>query len=167
MYVAVVPPPEVIDAIDNLPTRAQRGVRYTKRDRWHVTLKFLGPTNPNEAVAALAELEAAAADVVLGPAVSLLGSRILMIPVAGLEDLAAATAAALADVGEPQPERDFTGHLTLARLKGAPLRDPSTIAVLGAPIEASFHAASLVLFETTIAPEGSTRTRVAEIALSG
>jgi len=165
LYVAVTPPADVIDTIDNLPTKAQRGVRFTKRDRWHVTLKFLGDIEPDDAAAVLWELKAAAVDVALGPKVSLLGSRILMIPAKGLDELAATTAAAFDDVAEPQPDRDFTGHLTLARLKGAPLRDPSSISVFEHPIEAGFRATSLALYGTELTPEGSVRTLIAEIAL--
>ncbi len=166
MYVAVVPPPEVIELIDGLPTRAQRGVRYTRRDRWHITLKFLGETDPEEAAAVLGQMDGSAADVVLGPTVSLMGPRVVIVPASGLDELAAAAAAAFDGIGEPLPDRDFTGHLTLARLKGAPLRDPSSISVLGAPISATFRAASVVLFENTFEPDGTTRTLVAEKALA-
>jgi 2'-5' RNA ligase len=114
-YVAVLPPAEIIDAIGDLPTKAQRGVRYTKRDQWHITVKFLGASDPDAAVSALADLEAPVAKATLGPAVSMLGARVLMIPVSGLDDLAAVSSAAFAGVGEPQPDREFSGHLTLAR----------------------------------------------------
>ncbi len=162
LYVAVLPPAEVIHLIDELPTKAQRGVRYTKRDQWHITLKFLGLTEPNAALAALEGVDASEAEVHLGPEVSLLGPRVVMIPATGLDGLAATTAAAFAGVGEPQPERDFEGHLTLARLKGAPLRDPAIVPVLGAPISTSFQARSIVLVQTEVTPEGTQRTVIGE-----
>jgi 2'-5' RNA ligase len=165
MYLAVGPPPEVIDTIDSLPTRAQRGVRYTRRERWHITVRFLGEADPEAALAALGDLDASAANVVLGPEVSLLGPRVLIIPAAGLEELAADSATAFDGIGEPL-DREFNGHLTLARLKGAPLRDPSMISVLGAPISATFLATSLMLFETGSTPEGATHTVIAEKPLS-
>ena len=166
LYVAVLPPPEIIDAIDDLPSRAQRGVRYTRRDQWHITVKFLGASDPNVAVAALADMEASAAEATLGPAVSLLGARVLMIPVSGLDELATASSAAFAGVGEPQPDREFSGHVTLARLKGAPLRDPSVVSLLGAPISATFRASSIVLVRTEMTTDGTDRTVIGEKALA-
>lgn len=162
----MIPPPEIIDAISDLPTKAQRGVRYTKREQWHVTVKFLGETNTAEAFTALAQLDGQATDATIGPAVTLLGTRIVMLPVAGLEALAAATTEAFADVGEPQPERDFQGHLTIARLKGAPLRDPSTVSVIGTPIDLTFRASTIALIKTELAPEGATHTLLAEKQLT-
>lgn len=166
LYVAVLPPPEIIDAIGDLPTKAQRGVRYTKRDQWHITVKFLGASDPGAAVSALADLEARAAKATLGPAVSLLGGRVLMIPVSGLDGLAAASSTAFAGVGEPQPDREFSGHLTLARLKGAPLRDPSMVRLFGAPISATFRASSVVLVSTETTTDGTERTVIAEKTLA-
>jgi 2'-5' RNA ligase len=166
LYVAVLPPPEIIDAIGELPTRAQRGVRYTKRDQWHITVKFLGASDPDAAVKALADMEAPAVEATLGPAVSLLGARVLMIPVSGLDDLAAASSAAFAGVGESQPDREFSGHLTLARLKGAPLRDPSVVPVLGVPISATFRASSVVLVKTEMTTDGTSRTVIGEKTLA-
>ncbi len=166
MFVAVVPPQGAIDTIDKLPTRAQRGVRYTRREQWHITLKFLGSTNPNDAAQALAAMGTPEADVTMGPAVSLMGTRVLIIPASGLNDMAAEVAVAFEGVGERQPDRDFTGHLTLARLKGAPLRDPSTISVLGAPISIDFHVAEVVLFETSVTAEGTTQTAIAKKSLT-
>lgn len=166
LFVAVVPPPEVIDLIADLPTRALRGVRYTKRDQWHVTIKFLGQVETADALHALDQVEASTTQVTLGPAVTLLGTRIVILPAVGLDDLAEATATAFDGVGEPQPPRDFAGHLTLARLKGAPLRDPRLVSVLGAPISATFSAATLTLIKTELKPEGATHTIVAEKALA-
>ena len=54
----------------------------------------------------------------LGPRVERLGSAVVCVPVTGLDALAASVAEAFAGVGEPQPDRAFRGHLTLARLKG-------------------------------------------------
>jgi len=166
MFLAVAPPADVIQMIADLPTKALRGVRYTKRSQWHITIKFLGKTDTSAALMALSHLEASAANVTLGPAVSLLGKRVVMLPASGLDGLALAAASAFAGVGEPQPDRQFNGHLTLARLKGAPLRDPSLVSVLGAPISATFRATSLVLVKTELSQEAVTYTAVAERPLA-
>ena len=160
-----MPPPEIIDAIDLLPTRPQRGVRFTRRTQWHITVKFLGKTNTDDALRALADMDARATEATLGPEVVLLGSRVVMIPVAGLDDLANAVNTAFSGVGEDQDARDFVGHVTLARLKGAPLRDPGLVSVLGAPMTASFGVHTLALIKTEVGPEGTVHTQLAEKVL--
>ena len=41
-FVAVRPPESVMDEIAGLPRPDVKGVRWTRRDQWHVTLAFLG-----------------------------------------------------------------------------------------------------------------------------
>lgn len=166
MFVAVTPPADVLRAIDDLPTRAQRGVRYTRRDQWHITVLFLGDADPTEATEALDGLAASPAEVTLGPAVTLLGTRVLIVPASGLEELAASTATAFAGIGEQQDDRDYLGHLTLARLKGAPLRDPATVSVLGAPVDERFMATRLTLFTSEPGPDESSHAIVSERGLA-
>jgi 2'-5' RNA ligase len=43
---------------------------------------------------------------------------VLCVPVAGLDDLAAAIAEATVDLGRPPDHRVFRGHITLARMDG-------------------------------------------------
>lgn len=167
MFLAVIPPADVISAISDLPTRALRGVRYTRREQWHFTIRFLGDTEVADALTALAELNSPPAEVTLGPKVELLGTRIVMIPASGLEELASATQAAFEGVGEPQEPRDFSGHITIARLKGAPLRDPSVVSVIGEPVATSFTASSIVLIKAELEPDGAVHTIVAEKSLDG
>ncbi len=160
MFLAVTPPPEVIDIISDLPTRPLRGVRYTKRKQWHITLRFLGACERHEALEALESLQAPAADVTLGPDVSMLGSRVVIIPAMGLDTTAAAVDDAYGDIGEAT-DREFLGHLTLARLKGRPLRDPSMVSVLGALISTTWHADKIDLWKSEVNPEGTVHTLVA------
>lgn len=120
LFVAAVPPPEVLDAIAGLDRPPEPGVRYTTRPQWHVTLRFLGRAPIDHALTALASVRAEAADAVLGPAVARLGRAVVVIPVAGLDPLAAAVVAATTAVGEPPDPRPFAGHLTVARLKNRP-----------------------------------------------
>jgi len=160
MFLAVTPPPEVIDIISDLPTRALRGVRYTKRKQWHITMRFLGDCERHHALNALETLQAPAADVTLGPDVTLLGNRVVMIPAIGLDATAAAVDDAYGDIGEAT-DRDFVGHLTLARLKGRPLRVPSMVSVLGAPISATWHVDTIDLWKSEVTQEGAVHTLVA------
>jgi len=165
MYLAVRPPPEVVDIISDLPTKPLRGVRFTRRDQWHITLRFLGDVERHHALEALSRVQAQQTTVTLGPDVQLLGSRIVMIPALGLDAVAAEVNEQFAQVGEPN-ERDFAGHLTLARLKGRPLRDPSLVSVLEAPISATFGVDTIELWKSEVGPDGADHTLVASQELA-
>jgi RNA 2',3'-cyclic 3'-phosphodiesterase len=117
LFVAVRLPDEVLDALEALPRRDEAGVRWTRREHWHVTLRFFGEAAVDEATAALQRLVAAPVEATMGPAVSRLGRNVICVPVAGLDDVAAAVTEATAEVGEPPDPRPFNGHVTLARLK--------------------------------------------------
>lgn len=165
MFLSVSPPPEVIDAISDLPTEPLRGVRFTRRNQWHISLRFLGDVERHHALHSLSELSASGALVTLGPQVELLGNRVVILPADGLNDLAAAVAERFDGVGEPV-EREYQGHLTLARLKGRPLKNPSLVSVLGAPLSATFAVDTIDLWKTEITDEGTTHTIVATQELS-
>lgn len=165
MFLAVTPPPQIIDVISDLPTRALRGVRFTRRAQWHISLRFLGDVERHHALNALEQVHAPQATVTLGPEVTLLGTRVVVVPALGLDDLAATVNTCFDGVGEPV-EREYKGHLTLARLKGRPLRDPSLVSVLGAPVSATFTAESVELWKSTLEDTGSTYTLVASQELS-
>ncbi len=91
----------------------------------------------------------------------------MIIPVAGLDNMAAAAAVSFGDVGEPRPGREFTGHLTIARLKGPPLRDPSLVPILGAAISAEFRASTVVVVSTEMTADGVDRRVIGEKTLGG
>ena len=112
------PPSEVLDAIEALPRAEQPGVRWIDRSRWHVTVRFLGDADADEAAAALSRVEARPAHAVVGPKVVLLGRSVVCVPVGGLEVLASAVTDATAGVGQPPERRPFRGHITIGRLRG-------------------------------------------------
>ena len=119
LFVAVWPPPDVVEMLAALPRYPLAGARWTDERQWHVTLRFLGAVDARVAVAALDGVRADRCTAVLGPRPQRLGPSVLMVPVAGLDDLAAAVDAAMAGVGPP-PRLPYRGHLTLARAgKGA------------------------------------------------
>jgi RNA 2',3'-cyclic 3'-phosphodiesterase len=161
LFVAVIPPDEVLDAIAALARPDEPGVRYTTRDQWHVTLRFLGQSVVDDAVAALERVEATAVDVRLGPQVGRLGRNVLVIPAAGLRPVAAAVVAATAGVGEPPEDRRFAGHLTVARLKR---RGDCSIAV--ARIVARFPAAEIHLVQSHLGRDGARYELIATQALA-
>jgi 2'-5' RNA ligase len=98
-------------------TGSPGGVRWADRSTWHVTLHFLGEVaDPAPVVEALSGLELPAVGADLGPAVELLGRRVVSAPITGLDGLAGTVRGAIAHLGEPPEDRPFRGHLTLARL---------------------------------------------------
>src|SRR5262245_7449378 len=117
LFVAVWPPDDVLELVQALPREERPGVRWTTRDPWHVTLRFLGAADVAEAVAALRLVDTATVEAVLGPRPRRLGASVLVMPVAGLDDIATAVLSATAEIGRPPENRRFHGHVTLARLK--------------------------------------------------
>ncbi len=120
LFVAVWPPDEVLRELAAMPRPAADGLRWTKPERLHITLRFLGQCGEDAVQDALAAANLPAARATLGPQVRRLGRGILMVPVRGLDDLAAAVEAAIAPLGLPPPDHPFTGHLTVARFKRKP-----------------------------------------------
>lgn len=166
LFLAVIPPDDIIGKIRDLPSQSQRGVRWTKPEQWHITLKFLGVANPYEAIPALTQVDGQKTTARIGPAVTLLGQRVMILPVTGVEALAAAIAEPFAEIGEPQEPREFAGHLTLARLKGAPLKDPSSVSLLDHEFSAEFPVETIALVESQLSSDGATYEVLAELELS-
>lgn len=117
----------------------------------HVTLRFVGEADPDEVHPRLLAAELPRATLRYGPATELLGERVLVVPVAGADDLAAAVAAATVDLGE-RPRSGFVGHLTLARRRrGA----PSASTDVGAPIVVDQSVSEIALVESRLTPAGA------------
>ena len=139
-----------------MPRPEVDGLRWTAPERLHVTLRFLGQCNESEVEAALAAADLPAARATLGPRAKRLGRGVLMIPVQGLDDLAAAVEAAISQVGLPPLDHPFTGHLTVARFKRRP---PSGYRPA---LEASFAVHEITLVRTE---RSGSYTNVARFAL--
>jgi 2'-5' RNA ligase len=149
LFVAVRPPPEVIDAIAALPRPERHGIRWSRPDQWHVTLRFLGDVDDPAPVAEGLRVRLASegpAQVTLGPATAKLGRGVLMIPVHGLDDLAATVVEATRNaVPVPEDAFAFRGHLTLAR---CPRSVPSW--AIGTPIDAAWTADEVELVSSRL-----------------
>jgi 2'-5' RNA ligase len=117
LFVAVWPPPDVVERLAALERPEIDGVRWTTPDQWHVTLRFLGELPDAAAVSSvLCGTRLPAAEAVMGPVAQRPSPMLLWLPVTGLDELAGAVIAATSGLGEP-PERQFRGHLTLARAR--------------------------------------------------
>jgi 2'-5' RNA ligase len=127
-FVAVVPPPEVLDAVGAAVAPVRRewpDLRWTPRAQWHVTLQFLGPVeDPDALVEGLREamLEVAPFPVGLGGGGAFARERAATVLWAGvatgmeeLGDLASVVARATARLGFAPEGRPYRPHVTLAR----------------------------------------------------
>jgi len=150
LFVAVWPPDDVVSELTALRRKDQRGVRFVPPESWHITLRFLGEAHPDDVADALDRTPLAPARARLGPGVDVLADRALVVPVHGIDDLAAGVTAATAPIGDP-PRRRFTGHLTVARLQ----RRATVPAALGAYVTAEFDIAEIALVQSRLHPQGA------------
>ncbi len=121
LFAALVPPPEAVAGLAEAVARL-RGttpeVGWVAPAKWHVTLCFLGRSEPNDAL-----LERLARVAHRHPAPSLrvagagrFGDRVLFAKLTGdLRALAAGVARAAGKSGYEVQERPFRAHLTIAR----------------------------------------------------
>ena len=161
LFVAVWPPATVLDQIAGLP-RSSTGLRWTTRDQWHVTQRFLGAAPLDPAIAALARLrDESVCAARFGGAAARLGRSAFVLPVLGLDALAAATARAFDGVGRPAEPRPFVGHVTLARLTGAGRIELPSLAV-----DASWTVQSVCLVRSHLGRGGARYETIAEVGLA-
>lgn len=157
LFLAVWPPEDVVSELMTLRRKDQRGVRFTTPDTWHITLRFFGETDVDVVEEAMDEVDLSSTTAVLGPAVDVLGERVLVVPVGGLDELAAEVIDATRDVGDAPPRRSFSGHLTIARIK----RDARMPPALGTMVDGSFDVDEVALVRSRLRPDGAVYDTVA------
>ena len=178
LFVAVWPDDETRRRLSGLELELGRpkGLRFVGPDHWHVTLRFLGEVADDLLGPLSAALHSGAAafgrrgrvECRLGPGTGwFTGVRVLHLPAAGLDGLAAAVrTATLPIVGEPaQPAPAFNGHLTLARSKGRRLGVAALGEMAGIPFEAAFRVPAVDLVASQPSPKGHVYTTVVRASL--
>jgi RNA 2',3'-cyclic 3'-phosphodiesterase len=169
LFVALRLPPDVVEVVAGLGRPALPGLAWTAPDQWHVTLRFLGEVADDE----VASLRAALVDVGeraaprtarLGPATYRLHRGVLVVPVAGVDDLAAAVVDATSATGRPPERRPFAGHVTVARGRG---RRPVPASLAGEAVSAAWEVGSLELVRSELHPAGARYETVQRVALRG
>lgn len=131
MFVAVLPPPELVaaisDQLDPLPTRWPQ-LRWTDPAGWHLTLAFLARVdaaqyrrlveNMTETAARTARFSVSLAGAGAFPAAPIGRNLWLGVydPTEALTKLASSTRRAVGRAGIRAPDEKFTPHLTLARV---------------------------------------------------
>ncbi|HEV8625854.1 MAG TPA: RNA 2',3'-cyclic phosphodiesterase [Acidimicrobiia bacterium] len=168
---AVKPPEGVLDAVAAAvaPARSVRvGLRWEQRERYHLTLQFLGPVRELAPVVeglAAATAEREAFEFRLGGAGAFpkpgRARVVWMGAAAGGDDLVAlagAVGGALGPVGYEPDRKEFHPHLTLARLK-VPDNVSDVLAAIGPePAGEPFTVGELVLYKSQLSPKGPTYT---------
>jgi RNA 2',3'-cyclic 3'-phosphodiesterase len=156
-------------------------IRWVNEEQIHLTLQFLGETNPDRLEALTTALRSACQDF---PPLSLAASeagffpnerrpRVLWVGLDGdldlLQRLQCSVAKALSEFTEKQEGRAFHPHLTLARLRDIEPRDAQRLVArvreasnlgLGA-----WRAEEVELMRSELRPEGSRYTCLARLAL--
>jgi 2'-5' RNA ligase len=176
LFVAAWPDDETRRRLSGLELELGRskGLRFVGGSRWHVTLRFLGEVHEDavgplgEALVTTAAEHRGPVECRLGPGTGwFTGVRVLYLPAAGLDGLAAAVhAATIPLVPEPaNPEPEFNGHLTLARSKGRRLSVAALGEMAGVPFEASFPVPALDLVSSQPSPEGHVYTTLVRAPL--
>ena len=158
-FVAVRPPDVVLDAIAaRVDGLVVPDGKLTPRAQWHVTLQFLGNDVDLGAVEdALGSVKWASGTVQLSGAGTLPPERrskyMVLFVRAGLEwmhGLAGAVATAVAPLGFRPEAREYTPHLTVARLR-APSKLVAECAQVGAePVEPAWRVEEFVLYESRL-----------------
>lgn len=155
LFVAAWPDAATCDALDALRRTGERDVRWVRPANWHVTLRFLGDADAGEAIERCGEATFPSAVARLGPAVERLDRRQIVVPVGGVDDLAAAVRSATHGIGG-RDRHGFRGHLTIARTK--PGVDSG---VLGSPFDATFEVDAIALVASDLTPSGAVYTTIA------
>jgi 2'-5' RNA ligase len=154
LFVAVWPPDDVAESLRELRRKDERGVRFVAPENWHVTLRFLGDADPDAVGDALDRGTYTRCVARVGPGVDVLKHHSVIVPVRGVDPLAAAVARATRGLGTEPERRKFAGHLTLARMK----RHARPPAVTGARIEGEFEVEEVALVESTLTASGAVYT---------
>ena len=168
---AVKPPEDVLDAVVTAadPARAVRvGLRWEQRERYHLTLQFLGPVLK---LAPVAEGLASAVGGCVAFPVQLGGAgafpkpgraRVVWMGAAAggrnLVALAGAVAGGLRPFGYEPDRKEFHPHVTLARLK-MPDNVADVLAAIGPEaVGETFTVGEVLLYQSQLSSTGPTYT---------
>ena len=174
-FLAAVPPPPVLDAVDALVAAGtRRGFRWTHRHQWHVTIQYFGRVDdPDGLIGALAAplVEVPAAPVQLRGAGAFPSERrasVYWLGVADPEPLAEVHRAVMRAAGSYVRPRDRTGyvpHLTLARLPSAKKLEDDIAALRVISFGPPWTVEEITLFESETRREGAVYREIARLPL--
>jgi RNA 2',3'-cyclic 3'-phosphodiesterase len=157
LFVAIWPSEPVLELLNDLERPRDQGVKWVPAENLHVTLRFLGDADVDEVVEALDQVALPRAVARLGPSIDVLAERSLVLPVAGVDDVADVVRSATRGMGTERERRRFVGHLTVARLarRARPSRS------IGRRFEAGFEVDEVALVASTLTDRGAVYETVA------
>ena len=178
LFTALDLPRDVVINLEELlrTLKPRARISWSKPENLHVTIKFIGEFPPDR----LPELKQALAGVPRGGAIPVRVRKVGFFPnphnprnfwcgieAPGLEKLAADSDAATVTVGVEREKREFSPHLTLARIKERVPMQSLREAIVGLPsLEfGEFEARSFFLYESKMQPGGSVYTKLSEFPL--
>ena len=151
LFVAIWPPEELLERLADIERPKDPGVKWVPQENLHITLRFLGDAEVDEVIERLDGVLLPTATAVLGPASDLRAERSIMLPVAGIDDLAEGVEQAVRGIGTANERRRFLGHLTLARLAKRTRPDRS----VGRLFDASFAVDEIALVASALTDGGA------------
>ncbi|MEA1936174.1 MAG: RNA 2',3'-cyclic phosphodiesterase [Thermodesulfobacteriota bacterium] len=183
-FLAIELPEEIKVQIGNIQNRLKvtvKGVRWTRPEGIHLTLKFFGNVSENDIVNISRIVEKNTIDVrPLTLNVSTVGTfpnfkrpRVLWLGISGsverLSDLQKEIENDLESIGFQRENRVFRAHLTLGRVK--PPKDVKGLSEIIKSEESydagSFRAGGLTLFKSDLTPQGAIYTKLAYFPFDG
>jgi 2'-5' RNA ligase len=171
LFVAAWPAESALGALaDVRPITETPDLRWVPPVNWHVTLAFLGSVPDDEhdelveALRSIGRLAPPCA-AILGPETTVLGTRVLCVPVGGLGELALMVRECTAPFNRSKDrEESFVGHLTLARANRG--RSVPLVAT-GVPVSSVWPVTEIRLVSSTTRPDGAEYSQTALVALDG
>lgn len=175
LFTAIDLPADVRSRFAELQAPSELDARWSAPEQFHVTLRFIGETSPEQAAqyeTALAGIDAPIAECIpygLDALPSRRNPRVLIVGLERTDGLMAvyrAVSETLEENGLAPEDRRYRPHVTLARLEDVPatavhhfLEDHP------APTLPSFNATDVHLYESTLTPDGAVHERRASISL--
>ncbi|MEO6570163.1 MAG: 2'-5' RNA ligase family protein [Ilumatobacteraceae bacterium] len=155
LFLAAWPDALTSAALRELGEGDEHGVRLVPEPNWHITLRFLGDADERDVVGIVTGLTLPAVRAIVGPSVERLDDRQIVVPVTGVDRLAAVLRDATAALGRPD-QHAFRGHLTIARTT-----PDASSALLGRPVAGDFDVNEVALVRSELRPAGANYTTVA------
>jgi 2'-5' RNA ligase len=165
LFVAVWPADHVIEHVRAVPRNGWEGVRWTPEANWHVTLQFLGNTDPEGVIDALSTAELPPAIASVGWQPEIMARTSLVLPVSGVDGLADAVRHATGAIGLGGGDQRFRGHLTIGRSRGRRAISPNRSAS-GGGRAVEFTVDEVALVASQLSSEGATYTTLATFTTS-
>lgn len=151
LFVAIWPPDDLLERLAEIERPKDPGVKWVPQENLHITLRFLGDADEADVIQRLDDVVLPASTAVVGPAFDLRAERSIMLPVAGVDDLAAVVERAVRGIGTANERRRFVGHLTMARLARRARPERS----VGRLFSAEFEVREVALVASTLSETGS------------